>query len=676
MYGKFLLGGLEEKQQAKAPENWYVAFCKRAGGSGPAGEFKDEKYKAALGFLGWDVTPRQVNAAPVLALFLALIAVVPAAAYILISHFVTSAPPFMELPFLVVMYALPALLMVPFAVLWYFQTYILRAAEAEKMASITYIPEIVNYLVMSMKLSPNLERAVEFTAEHGRGKIAEDLKRVVWDVKVGTYKTTEEGLDAVAYKWGKYSEEFKHALMLIRSSVIEIDEAKRAAILDKAVTDTLEGIRDSMDKYAVKMRQPSIYLYYVGVLLPLMLIIMLPIGSMMAKIPLAQTWILVLLYDIGIPIGTVFFASSILKNRPPVYVPPKIPDNYPGLPKSGNIKIGGAEISAVFLALAVGAGVFAAFNYVVEPMMNPLPPAWDTAATQAYFPFFFWAGIIIAVCCAASVMLYGTAYSKRKVQKEVMEMEKEFQDSIYVIASRLGENRPMEEAVAYTSEFLGGTQVAKVYKRASENITNLGMTAEMAFFDPVYGALKDTPSDLIRGSIRIVIDSMALGVQQAARALVSLSLQLRDSQKVKEKIAGLLEEITSMMKSIAFLIAPLVLGITSALQKIIIGALRSVGATGASAGSASIPGGASINMPMVGFGDPEMLKSVPDALTFLLIIAVYVIEITLILVYFTSRIEEGDNDLTMKMNMAQSLPIATTLFFISAFFASKLSVVV
>lgn len=654
--------GIREKV-IKKPKNWYINFARRAGKMFKAkNEFKKEEFKLALDFLGWDLQPREVNAAPTLVMVLGFGITIPILFFVAYYSLILGA-----LPYLTLFYVAPVLILLPFLLIFWVQNYPLSAAKAEKMKSITAIPEIVNYLVMSMKLSPNLERAVKFAAEHGRGKIAEDLKKLSWNVNIGKYKSMEEGLDELAYKWGAFSDEFKHSLMLIRSSVIEIDEAKRYVILDKAVSDVLEGIGDDMSKYATEMRQPSIYLYYVGVLLPLLLIIMLPIGAVMAKLPIAQTWVLILLYNLAIPIGTIFFAKIILGKRPPVYTPPKIPDDYPGLKKTGP--------TFVILAIFVAIGVFLVFSYVFEPVLNPIPPEWNTEARRAYFQFFTIAGFVIGIASAISIYLYGTASAKRKIQKRIMEMEDEFQDSIYVVASRLGENRPMEEAMEYTADFLTATKVSGVFRKAADNIRNLGMTVEASLFDPMYGALKNIPSDLIRGSMRIVIDSINLGVQQAARALISLSLQLRDAQRVKEKIRSMLGEITAMMKSIAFLIAPLVLGITSALQKIIVSALRAVGQQPGFQAAGGVGGISIPNIPISSFGDVSMLKGIPDAATFLLIIAIYVIEVTLILIFFTSRIEEGENNLALKMNIAKSLPIATILFFLSAWMAAQMTAI-
>jgi len=404
--------------------------------------------------------------------------------------------------------------------------------------------------------------------------------------------------------------------------------------------------------------------------LPLLLIIMIPIGAAMAGLAIAKTTYLILMYDVGIPLIAVLFARNILAKRPPIYTPPKIPDDYPGLPKKGYVKIGKSTVPIVLIAGVVAVIAFALFAFVAEPAFNPVPPSWNSEALKAYYKFFQIMGLFMGASLFFSLYFYFNARDKRKIQLEMVEMENEFQDSLYLLASRLGENRPMEEALTYTADFMKGKKIASLFEKTADNINNMGLTVEGALFDPVYGSLKHVPSALITGSFRLIIDSMKLGVQQAARALVSLSLQLRDSQKIKEKIRVLLEEITSMMKSIAFFIGPLVLGITTALQKIIIDAISaSVGQTSELSGGY----GTSVQT-MTLCKSQEALSSIPSSKVFLIIIAIYVIEVTLILLFFTSKIEEGDNDLSMKMNIARSLPIAVFLFFISAFFAAKMSI--
>ncbi len=663
---KGYMGGEQPKKKEKK-ENWYTKFASNPKIKG--GKWTSEKHEKAINFLGWEITPNEIKGATNKALGMALVPIIAAITYLLYLTFITHS-----LSFTIFIYAIMPMVLTPILIVYYFSNYPLTAAEREKIMALTYIPEIVNYLVMSMKLTPNLERAIDFAAEHGRGKIAEDLQEIVWGLRVGTYKSAGESLDELAYKWGEYSPEFKHGIMLIRSSTVEPNEVQRSRLLDKAMKDVLEGIKNNMTEYAKAMKQPSIYLYYIGVLLPLILIIMLPIGSMMANVPLAQSWILILLYNILVPVGTFVFAKNILKKRPPVYVPPKIPQSHPGLPKKGHMKIGETTVPVWLVALAAAIAIYLSFNFLLEPILNPMPdPALYPEAAKAYIPFFHLTGMIMAIAAAISIYSYGTSYAKRKVQREVMQMEDEFKDSIYILASRLGENRPMEEALEYTCGFLGKTKISELFEKTVNNIKSFGMTIEGAFFDKTYGSLKDLPSEMIVGAIKVVVDSVKLGAKQASRTLVSLSMQLKDTSIVKEKIRTQLEDVTAMMKSIAYFIGPLVLGITTALQKIIIDALQAMGGsqiTGAGTGAAGMEG---IGGLAGIFGSAEVLELVPGPTFFLFIIGIYVVQVTLILVYFTSRVEEGPNNLALKMNLAKSLPIALIFYFFAAFFATNMT---
>src|SRR3989338_7389409 len=222
-------------------------------------------------------------------------------------------------------------------------------ARKEQTLALGYMPEIVNYMISSMRLVPNMEKAVEFTATHGRGKIAEDMKKLIWDVQIGKYLSIEEGLDVLAYNWGKYNDDFKQALMIIRSSLLEGDGAKREALLEKASEDVLEGSKEKMDHFARGLSQPTVYLYYFGVLLPLMLAIVLPIGGTLAggDFPLARPEVLALIYIVGLPLGLFILGSAILGSRPPTYIPPEIDENFPGLPPKGSMNFFGMNLPVI-----------------------------------------------------------------------------------------------------------------------------------------------------------------------------------------------------------------------------------------------------------------------------------------------------------------------------------------
>ncbi len=551
-------------------------------------------------------------------------------------------------------------------------------AENEKKLALAYTPEIVNYLVMSMRLTPNLEKAVEFAASHGRGKIAEDLKTVLWRTQLGTYYSVEEGLDELAYRWGPYSEDFKHALMLIRSSVMEADTARRGEMLERAATDVLEGSKEKMDIYARQLSQPTVYLYYFGILLPLLLAIILPIGGAMTGMDIAKAEYIFVVYDIFIPIGVYIFGSSILGTRPPTYVPPDIPEDFFSLPKKGIWEVGSfkipyktAAIAAFFILL--GAGLLAdklvldaipSYELANNPVESMLHVPWFYNNYGILFGQFSISGLLLGFAVSISIYLLGKYSARKKVQDEVRNMETEFKDALYVLASRLGENRPMEEALRQAVEFLPKSKIASdVFRKILQNISEMGMTIESAIFDPTFGAVKNYPSEIIRGGMQIMVDSVELGVNVAAKSLLSLSLQIRNQQKIDEMLRKLLSDVTMMLGTMSMFIAPIVLAVVGALQRMVTGAITSScasqSASSSTVGSASMGGISAVSFCPVGKSISDISA---DPATFVTIMGIYTIEIVILLTYFNSQIEDTNNELHTYMSIAYALPVATFLY--------------
>jgi hypothetical protein len=292
-------------------------------------------------------------------------------------------------------------------------------------------------------------------------------------------------------------------------------------------------------------------------------------------------------------------------------------------------------------------------------------------------PYAFIFGLMITISLCLFVFLHYTFIYRRRVQKEIMELESEFKDSLYVLASRLGENKPVEEAMRHTRDFLPNLAVSqRVFGRTVENIQLLGMPLEAAVFDPMYGSLKNIPSNIIQGSMRLLIDSVQLGVNLAARTLISLSLQLSNSEKVSRMLSVLVSDIISMTRTLALFIAPIVLGITVGLQKVIIGYL--LGVAGSSL-ARRVPGGieqaaltqAGIELPTLTGIDVSIIPSLVTPLQFLIIVAVYAIELVLVMGYFNTKIQE-DNNVLVWVSIAKALPVAMTIFILSVISANAL----
>lgn len=744
-----------ETRLEKTRDSGFVRYCKWAFKAMPSlgkGAKFQPKYREAIAFLDWPLSAEEFNAGAKLAMLLTMLAGAIAFFALFFTGTINEISRFSGMPELTYIYIFFPVVVMVFLVTNYVQKFPLAAAEVEKTRALTYVPEIIGYMIMSMKLVPNLEKAVEFAADHGRGKIAEDFRKIMWEVQLGVHTSLSSALDDLAYRWGKFSSEFKTGLMMIRSSVLETTEAKRYQILDKTMTEVLDSIRNKMEQYARSLSQPTIILFYIGVLLPLILIIILPVGSAFTNQPMAQPFFLVIVYNIAIPIAAILFARNVLKKRPPTYEPPVIPEDSPLVPPKNRMRLGSGLIDIRFIVVVVlVAGFFGSLflssNGIVvgreggsTAPVKFLPPDQSyaqvldkaglpgnyfdvkgvdgatrdgTLFNEIYYrnpgltpegirtrvilerdrlflnpqnditPYNLLFGLLITVSVAVFVFLYFNNIYKRKVQLDVMQMESEFKDALYVLASRMGENKPVEEALKHAKEFLPSYRVStQLFGKTVDNISLLGMPLEAAVFDPNYGAIKFNPSNVIRSSMKILVDSVQLGVNVAARTLISLSLQLSNSEKVNKLLSTLVQDITSMMKTMAVFIAPVVLGITTALQRIVVVVLggiassNSAGATGSLDVSAAseyisvsgvdsfISGAGSFG----GFIDAETIQQIVSPSEFILIVAIYVIQIVVILMYFTTKIEE-DNPVLARINIARALPIAVIVFVVSVVLA-------
>lgn len=681
------------KKVAEAPKEPYEGYvrlvrslAKMFRGYGRGAKFTDDQ-RNAIEFLNITLSPEDMYAAKKGLTLVGIVFGILAAAVVAFTMGVNPLEAFFDPMGLIV----AAVVGVVFAGMgmgfaWYITNFPISQAENEKKLAIAYVPEIINYLVMNMRLNPNLEKSVDFAASHGRGKIADDFKKLVWDVQIGVYVSVEEGLDALAYRWGNYNDDFKQALMLIRASVLEGDEARRDALLEKAGNDVLEGSKEKMDIYARQLHQPTVYLYYFGILLPLMLAIVLPIATgVMKDLPIKGVLPFVLIYNIFLPLAVFAMAKGIISGRPPTYVPPDIPEKFEGLPPRGTFRLGNITLPYVPLAIAAIVACFVVGNILDATVVSGLqsnfavfdPAAAVDAIPHLSLPFgirlyqFSIYAILLGIGLGISIYLYGKYVDRKRMQDEIRYMEGEFKDALYVLASRLGENRPVEDALRHSIEFLPKSKVAnKVFKRTLENISMLGMTLDKALFDPTFGSMRNVPSQMMRSGMRILTDSVQLGVNVAAMSLINLAMQIRNAQKIDNMLRELLSDVTTMLKTMGTFIAPIVLAVVTSLQKVILNSMTSNcpdSATTAAAGGSSALGGGGIASTFCNI-DPASAVAPGE---FTLVMGIYVIEIVILLSYFNAQIEDTNNELHQYMSIASALPIAVIVFSVVSYLAAS-----
>jgi len=126
-------------------------------------------------------------------------------------------------------------------------------------------------------------------------------------------------------------------------------------------------------------------------------------------------------------------------------------------------------------------------------------------------------------------------------------------------------------------------------------------------------------------------------------------------------------------------VAPVVLGITTSLQKIVIITLSSIavsnitqqattGGTLSNLADTDVLGGVDLgsftSLASGNFINPDAISQIATPAQFIVIVALYVVELSIIMTFFTTKIEE-DNNLLLKLNIARYFPISIIVFVIA-----------
>lgn len=221
--------------------------------------------------------------------------------------------------------------------------------------------------------------------------------------------------------------------------------------------------------------------------------------------------------------------------------------------------------------------------------------------------------------------------------------------------------------------------VAKdIFGKTVDNIRILGLTLQSAVFDRNYGALKNNPSTIINSAMQLVVDFVQMGVNVAAKTLISYSMQLRNTDEINRLLSVLIAEITATLNSMAKFIGPIILGVTTTLHKVVISTLASVASSGAiqnMTNSLENMNVAELGMDLSAvssFGtaiNVDVIGKLASATSFTIIVAIYLIEIVLIMTYFTTMIEQ-ENMTLVKYRISQTLPVAVVLFILTIIIAN------
>lgn len=558
-----------------------------------------------------------------------------------------------------------------------------RMANAWKLSASSQMVPAILYMVVYMKHTSNLERAIEFAAQHLEGPLGLDFKKIFYDVEVAKYTTIKQSIDAYLQSWRIYAPEFVESFHLIESSLYEPSDQRRVQILEKALQVILDGVYEKMLKYSREIRSPITNIYMLGIILPTLGLALLPLASTLLG-GVIQWYHVLILFTVIIPFFVWYLSSEVLLKRPGGYGESSILELNPDYPSYADNTpwITNLPFLLVFLLIGLLPFVFQitfltdAFSLKSDYTLGELglPFATDLklfdfkdVGTHTVGPFGI-GSLLLSLCIPLGIGLYISRVYRQKTKKlmrareDTKLLEEEFTTSLFQLGNRLGDGIPAEIAFAKVAESTQGQKTQAFFAIVNQNIQQLGLSLDRALFDPKRGAIISFPSPLIATSMRILVESVKKGLAVAARSLMSISEYVKNIQKINERLRDLLAEIVSDMKSNMTFLAPLLSGIVVGLAAMITAILNKLEAFK----DISQAGGAS------GLGS---LQSIPDLFNvasmippyFIQItIGIYIIEVIAILTAALVTVDSGRDPLREKYELASYLRIGLLLYIATA----------
>ncbi len=531
---------------------------------------------------------------------------------------------------------LALILLIPF--IYYLYTYPMRLKKKYELEAGSEIVTMILYMALYMRNSPNLEGAVRFASENLTGPISYELRKLMWDLETRRYITVEQALRAYASKWEKNREFVESAEMLI-TSLSQIGE-RRLAMLDEAVELVLQGHREKTKHFNQNLKFPVAVVHAIGILLPVLGLVLFPIISVFLDV---KSTVLFIGYDVLLPLILFFVIANILEVRPVTYTRIDITEN-PEVPAEGKFRFRNKELLAWPFGLLLGAAISALgiVLYFIEGPDGILPP------------------VVIVAGPVYGFAVYYLLLSKKRLalREKTRAIEDEFAEAVFQLGNEIRGGSPIEMSMERSMKRIEALHIKDLFRRALNNMKNLGMTFEQAFFDKEYGAIRYYPSKMIKSVMKTVVETTAKGVKTAATAMISVSKYLKNIHATQEEVKEMLSDSVSSLKFQAYFLSPFISGVIVTMAIMIIRILQQLGERIGSSGLGGVSG-----IPFV----PQFGQVVISPFEFVLVISVYLVETAFVLSYFINGIESGADEIGRKETTAYVLIIGYLVFCVSLF---------
>jgi Flp pilus assembly protein TadB len=528
------------------------------------------------------------------------------------------------------------------------------------------------YMVIYLEHTSNLEQAVYFAAKNLPPPLSLDFIRALWMVESGKYSTISESLEDYVKIWQDWNESFVESMHMLESSLFVGSEERRQETLSRTIDIILDGTKHNLMKYAHDIQNPVQAIHMLGIILPVMGLVMLPmLVSFMGDV--VKIWQVFLFYNILLPITVFLLAKNTLDSRPAGVNSSDIYAFQENMDYNTTINVGNHEIkvsprfvSGLVFAIFVVPAVLYFFNLYTNPPENIIVVANNMITLTM--------SLLIVLGVGLSLGVYYHLISKDLIKKQefLNKIDKEFANGIFQLGNRLEEGIPVESAFKKVADIMPQSPIASVFNNIYNNLINNQQDLRAAIFDENIGAVSKINSTVIRGVMNIVVEASKKGSKVVAFSLITISRFLNSVRNVNERLNDLLAETIASLKSEVKIFIPMISGIVVAMAVLTTNILVNL-----SDKLHDISNIGTGSEEQLGFGstllDIFKINYLIPSWMFQLVVGLYLIEVTILMSYLLSGITYGPQKVERDNLMKTNLFIGVTLYCVltlimSAFF--------
>lgn len=413
-----------------------------------------------------------------------------------------------------------------------------RSAAAKRAARVLKAsPESVNLMIMSLRHEPSLSKAIRF-ASRRENAYSKELRGCIWSVVMGAQSSFEDSLHALGKRWSKYSEELKDSLnAMVTASCESTEDGKRRA-LDRANSAMVSGAKRRIEEYALSLSAPSMIMFGLGILLPLM------VGSFLPML----SWDLFAVQD---PAGAsgldsasgsqstlqMMFLMNVLFPAIAVLVAMSVISRHP---LETGTRSRGRPAGRRILGLAVSMGLTALSSLAIAELF----------CGQLRY-------VLLLIVAAGPISIWLMAGRDAGTGgDEAVGLE----DALFKTGSKMIDGENFESALNRAANDLGGGS-SELARRLSFRTNAIGQA-----FDEAADLEASSPSarNAVEG-LKVVKDAASKDEPAAGMLAMDLATYLRDLRELEATLKNRLKPTISMMKMTTYALGPVVLGVTYAI---------------------------------------------------------------------------------------------------------------